>query len=57
MGDSFCDFPFAYLEEEVFPKWGLLLKERISPKGANSFFYELTPNEMGGKNENKSCLP
>ena len=24
-GDDFCDFLFAYQEDEVFPKWGLLL--------------------------------
>ena len=23
--NSFCDFLFAYLEDKVFPKWGLLL--------------------------------
>ena len=26
-GDNFRDFLFAYLEDKVFPKWGLLLKE------------------------------
>ena len=26
-GDNSRDFLLAYLEEEVFPKWGLLLKE------------------------------
>ena len=25
-GDNFGAFLFAYLENEVFPKWGLLLK-------------------------------
>ena len=28
-GDNFRGFLFAYLEDEVFPIWGLLLKERI----------------------------
>ena len=28
-GDNFHDFLFAYLEGEVFPKSGLLFKERI----------------------------
>ena len=27
-GDNFCDFLFALLEEEVFPKWGLLLQNK-----------------------------
>ena len=25
--DNFCDYLFAYLEDEVIRKWGLLLKE------------------------------
>ena len=28
-GDNFCDFLFAYQEDKVFPKWGLLFKEKI----------------------------
>ena len=28
-GDNFCDFLFAYLVDEVFPKCGLRLKESI----------------------------
>ena len=28
-GDNFRDFMFAYLEDEGFPEWGLLLKENI----------------------------
>ena len=45
-GDNFCNFLSAFLEDEVFPKWGLLLKERI---GANSFPYKMTPIYMRGK--------
>ena len=26
----------------IFPKWGLLLKEKIAPMGANSFLYKMT---------------
>ena len=33
-GDNFCDSLFAYLEDEVFPKLGLLLKERIFSYGS-----------------------
>ena len=35
--DSFCDFLFAYLEDEVFTKWGLLLKEE------RDRFFKLAP--------------
>ena len=28
-GGNFLDFLFAYLDDEVFSKWGLLLKKRI----------------------------
>ena len=37
-GDNFHDFLFAYPEDEVFPKWGLLLKEVMTPlyKGDNN---------------------
>ena len=31
-GDNFCDFLSAYLQDEIFLKWGLLLKERIGSK-------------------------
>ena len=51
-GDNFHDFLFAFLEDEVFPKWSLLLKERICLMGANSFLYERTPIYMGGNNDN-----
>ena len=37
--DSFRDFLFAYLEDEDFPKWGLLFMERIC-------------SDIGGNNEN-----
>ena len=36
-GDNFHDFLFAYLEGEVFPKRGLLLKERIGSDGSKFF--------------------
>ena len=36
-GDDFHDFLFAYLEDKDFPKWGLLVKERICSDGSKSF--------------------
>ena len=36
-GDNFCEFLFAYLEDEVFPKWGLLLRKEFALMRANSF--------------------
>ena len=36
-GDNFCDFLFAYLDDRVFPKRGLLLKERIWCDGSKFF--------------------
>ena len=51
-GDNFCDFLFAFLEVEVFPKWGLLLRKEFAPIGANNFLYKMTPIYMGYNNEN-----
>ena len=45
------DFQFAYLENEVFPKRGLLLRKEFAPMGGNSFRYERIPNYMGDNNE------
>ena len=36
-GDNFNDSLFAYLEDEVFPKWGLLLKGTICSSGSKFF--------------------
>ena len=33
-GENSHDFLIAYLEDEVFSKWGLLLKERICSDGS-----------------------
>ena len=49
---NFCDFLFAYVEDVVFPKWGLLLKERICSSWSKFFSVRVDPTEMGGKNEN-----
>ena len=49
--DNFHDILFAFLEEEVFLKWGLLLKE-FALMVANSCLYEMTPIYIGGNNEN-----
>ena len=35
--DNFGDLLFAYLEDEVFPKWGLLLKKGICSYGSKFF--------------------
>ena len=51
--DHFCKFLFLYLEDKIFPKKGLLLKERIrSDERANSFLYEMTSICTGGNNGN-----
>ena len=50
--DNFRDFLFACIEDEVFPKWGLLSKERISSDGSKFFALRVGLNEMGSKNEN-----
>ena len=54
-GDNFL---YAYLKDEVFPKWGLLFKERIcyvgiyslrkefATMGEISFPYEMIPMKM-----------
>ena len=51
-GGKFRDSLFAYLEDKVFPKWGLFLKERISSHVSSFFHYELTPIYVAGKKEN-----
>ena len=40
-GDNYCDFLFAYLEDEVLSKWGLLLKE-FALMAAKSFLHKMT---------------
>ena len=51
-GDNFCEF-LAYLEDKVFPKWGLLVKERICSSGSRFFPYiGVFPVYMGGNSEN-----
>ena len=43
----------ACLEDEVLPKWFLLLKKKaFAPMGANCFLYEMTPVYMGCNKEN-----
>ena len=41
-GSNFCDSLFASLEYifKLNAKWGLLVKEKNTPKGANSFNLE-----------------
>ena len=36
-GDNFHDVLFAYLEEEIFKRWDLLLKDRICCDGRKFF--------------------
>ena len=55
-GDNIRAFLFAYLENEVLLKRGLLLKKEFASKEANSFLSELTPYEMGGKMKMKKEL-
>ena len=56
--ENFCYFLFAVLEDEIFPKLNVLLKERICAGGSKLFFSEVTPNEMGGKQSKlQSCFP
>ena len=42
-GGNFRNFPFAYLEDEIDPKWGLLLKERICSDGSKFFSLRVDP--------------
>ena len=51
-GDNFGDFLFAYLRDEVFPKWGQLLKEWICSDGSKFFPFWDDPIHIGGNNEN-----
>ena len=51
-GDSFHNFLFVYMEDEVFLKQGILLKERICSDGSKFFSLRVDPNEMVGKKEN-----
>ena len=50
-GDIFHDFLFAFVGSLFFSKQGLLLMVRTAPKGANSSFSKLSPNQKGDKNE------
>ena len=49
-GDNFHDVVFAYLEDEVFPEWGLLLKKRICSDGSKFFPLRDDPNLYGRQN-------
>ena len=51
-GGNFRDFLYAYLEDEVFPKWVYSYRKEFALMGANSFLHEMTPIYMGGNNEN-----
>ena len=42
-GDKFRDFLSAYLQHEFFPKWGLLLRERICSDGSKFFSLIVDP--------------
>ena len=57
-GDNFCDFLFAYLNDKVFSKWGLLLKERICSLGSKFFSLRVDPKWDGRqKIKIKELLP
>ena len=51
-GRNIGDCLFAYLEEGVFSKWGLVLWEEFASVGAISCPYEMTPFYMGGNYDN-----
>ena len=55
-GDNFPDFLFAYLEDELFPKWGLLLKERIRLYG-NKFFSRVDPMRWEANENDRVTSP
>ena len=48
-GSNFCDF----LTMQPFQNRVYSSRKEFAPKGANSFLYELTPHQMGGKNKSK----
>ena len=49
-GDNFHNFLFAYLEDKVFQKWDLLLKERICSSGSKFHSLRLDP-EVDGRHK------
>ena len=51
-GNSFYDFQFTFLKDRTFPKWGLLLKERICSSRSKFFPLRVVPIDKGSKNEN-----
>ena len=51
-GRNIGDCLFAYLEDEVFSKWGQVLWEEFASVGANSCPYKMTPFYMGGNYDN-----
>ena len=53
-GDNFHAFLFAYLEDEVFPTGVISGRKEFAPIGPNSFLFEMSPDEMRNKHENKT---
>ena len=51
-GRNIGDCLFAYLEDEVFSKWGLVLWEEFALVGANSCPYKMNPFCMGSNYDN-----
>ena len=57
-GDNFLKFLFTYQEDEVFQKWGLLIKERICSEESKLFSLGVDPYQDGRqKMEIKELLP
>ena len=51
-GRNIGDCLFAYLEDEVFSKWGHVLWEEFTSVEANFCPYKMTPFYMGGNYDN-----
>ena len=47
----------VFLADKALPKWDLILKEKITPTGATSFPYKLTPIEKERKIQMAELLP
>ena len=51
-GNNFHAFMFASLHDDAFIKEVYSKRKEFAPRGANSFFLELTSIEKGGKKGN-----
>ena len=51
VGNSYCDFLFAFLDSVALLKWGLLLKQRICSCRSKFFALRVDPIDKEGKDE------